>query len=1000
MHVASGDIHYVDAASTNATAPYTNWATAATVIQDAIDEAQEGDTVLVTNGVYATGGGDQGWSVSNRIAATTAITVQSVGGPGVTYIEGGGAQDVDPVRCAYLTGGATLSGFTLTNGHSRSVGYVWESASGGAYCSGSALVSNCVISGNSGQHGGGTYQGTIWNCLLSGNTAGHGGGGTYESSVFNSRIAGNSTAGTGGGMNGGSARNCMILGNRADYCGGAIGTIESCTICGNSADIRAGGVGFSSVGNSIVYYNLSGDEYDNWCEGQWSSCCTIPDPGGIGNVTSPPGVLSPANPFLVALSPCIDKGQTQSWMEASVDVDGETRVWGDHVDIGCDEFHPEGMTGLLSVAVLAEYTNAVVGTELYFDTQIGGRAEGYRWDFGDGTFCSNVCAVKHAYSAAGDYQVELAAWNAETSAVAAVTVCVVAEYAAYVSPYGSHVSPYTNWGIAATNLQVGVDSVTFLGGSVFVSNGVYDAGSRVVRGDLSNRVAVTRQMSVIGVSGPEQTFINGTGPNGSNAVRCVYLGEFARLTGFTLTNGATLDTDDERYDGNGGGAWCELTALVSNCVISGNSADCYGGGVYRGTLTDCILSGNSAEWGGGGAAACSLLGCALIDNTTPNMGGGGYEVYAEDCDILSNIASYAGGVCRSTTERCYIAQNAADSVGGGSAEGTSWNSLIVSNAARWGGGVATGYVFSCTVVGNSAEQGGGTWGCSTWNSIVYHNTATVEGNNYISHGNRRYTCTSPWSPGEGNITNEPGFVSAQDGDFRLAPSSGCIDAGMNRDWMQEGKDLEGNPRIINGTVDMGAYETPFAVDVRVWLQGPYDPGAHSMSAALDGTAIPSNAPYAADPCSVSVIPTQTTDWVLLELREGTNGPVVSACSGFVLADGQVASETSGTGVMVNVSSGSSCYLAVKHRNHTAAMSAEPIVFTNILMAYDFTTGPDRYYGGTNGCIELEPGVWGMIAGDADGDGKITRVDRAIASNQVGRSGYWCGDVDLSGDVDE
>ena len=51
----SAATHYVSLESTNPTPPYTNWATAATNIQDAVDAAATNDVVVVTNGVYPGG---------------------------------------------------------------------------------------------------------------------------------------------------------------------------------------------------------------------------------------------------------------------------------------------------------------------------------------------------------------------------------------------------------------------------------------------------------------------------------------------------------------------------------------------------------------------------------------------------------------------------------------------------------------------------------------------------------------------------------------------------------------------------------------------------------------------------------------------------------------------------------------------------------------------------------------------------------------------------------
>lgn len=112
---AAGVTRYVDVNNAAPIAPYTNWATAATVIQHAVDVALPGDEIFVTNGVYEAGGRVVGTNVLvNRVAVTKPVKLRSVNGPEFTVIRGhqvpGTTNGVGAIRCVYLANGAAPTG--------------------------------------------------------------------------------------------------------------------------------------------------------------------------------------------------------------------------------------------------------------------------------------------------------------------------------------------------------------------------------------------------------------------------------------------------------------------------------------------------------------------------------------------------------------------------------------------------------------------------------------------------------------------------------------------------------------------------------------------------------------------------------------------------------------------------------------------------------------------------------------------------------------------------
>src|SRR6266567_4708569 len=303
--------------------------------------------------------------------------------------------------------------------------------------------------------------------------------------------------------------------------------------------------------------------------------------------------------------------------------------------------------------------------------------------------------------------------------------------------------PYTNWTTAAASIQAAVDAAV-AGEEIVVTNGTYGP------------VGVDKPLNVRSVNGPQFTTIHGY------SGRCVYLANNATLSGFTLTGGHF----------EGGGVWCESTdAVVSNCVITGNRVSVvasvqnsfYGGGAYGGTLNNCTLSNNSisavSSGGrysnpgafGGGAYSCTLNNCTLQANSASVSRSG-------TPDLETRLSVRGGGAYGCLLNNCTLSANS-----------------VADHFTHWAsGGGALGALNNCVSFRNTGD-----FGCED--------------------------CGSPGSLVGNNWFGDPLFVDLATGNLRLQPNSPCINAG-NNSYVTNAADLDGNPRISGGTVDIGAYE--------------------------------------------------------------------------------------------------------------------------------------------------------------------------------------------------
>lgn len=920
--LASGKDIFVNAAATSGDNNGTDWANGFLKLQDALEAAQSGDTVLVAEGIYYP---DEGQSMTadshfhSFVLPKSSLLLGGYRSDGAvrnphsfpTILSGDIEQNdvnTDGNQIAEstndLAGRNTLhvlqtssdceiDGFIITAGEAT-----FDATEGGGLLAteDDVVVRHCHFQGNlcSGRGGAAMIDGTnteFIHCLFTGNRSNSRGGALASLSAATPAVT-----------------NCLFSGNLAER-GGAMNfnatsaTLTNCTISGNAGSINGGGIqaevnSLVTLRNTIIWNNhavglsalggsslnmLSGSSYA-------TTTCLIANEGGSDPLFVLPSdpALAPSSLGNLALmigSPAIDAG-TLEFNEQPFDIVGRQRIFAGSIDLGAHE----------------------VTTEIFVNaTATNGNNDGSSW--------------KDGY---------LHLQDALTEAVSGDFVNIAA---------GVY---YPDEGVGAIDNDR--ESTFEVQGGVEVRGG-YPAGGglrnlsqhvTILSGDLAQDDLNTDGNDLI----EDVTQI--VGHNAYSVVSAGFSSEAVTLSGLTITAGLANTVDNF----SGGGIRIRNNPLrLHDCWIVGNRAANSGAG----------LQFNSAS------RPLEVLRCQFLSNAaiataeiTSSSGAGlssiSNEVVLSDCLFEGN--STFGGVTSFATafsargsnsnsscliERTLVRSNTSNPLSGSAiANVQDFDSAILTGCSFLGNDTEQGsfsrvltlvqnpdtQVRDCIFAGNRAFATVYFFGTvSTVPNALSFQNCTMAGNEGVSffRPSNATPCSltlhncvidQPFADtagltlsrshsliagrpadGNGNLpdTTVPGFMNPLPassaptlaGDYRLLPTSALVDAGLNS-LTSSATDLSGLPRLVDGdgngtaTVDIGAHESqqsPPSPELEISAIA-YNPNNGQVTLTVESSRASS---FTAQ-CSVTLLPGQWGTAQTGSLTVGTNIVVISGTS--------------------------------------------------------------------------------------------------------------------------
>ena len=713
-----------------------------------------------------------------------------------------------------ITNNTVLDGFVIEMGNGNGSGS--NAYGGGIYNDGeestsecSPTIANCTFRNNSARFGGamcnnsrfgGRNRSTISNCTFAENSADFRAGAvmndaseTGESTAtFINCIFDNNSADAGGAVvndaEDGLCRPTFINGifsnNVSDF-GGAMANyggsgssgsncrpgINNCSFFRNSADVGGAVYNFTcraTFRNSIFWDNLKANSAD-------VSGADLEDIGGSPSVTycltqansiyaAGNNIVNGRDPLFVdavngdfrvlTCSPVINVGNNASIDGTDTDLLGQPRIVDNTVDFGALEFQ-----GIPYVGSGVVYVNQNVN---------GGDGSGSDWanatdNLQEALDIAQLCPdVAEIWVAQGSYSPTQDRTGATTFGREATFLI----YQDGIRIYGGFAGEETdlaerdieqNPTILEGNLGIGNDNsdnayhIVFLDGnsSPITSNTIID-GFRLQNG---NALGVQED------GGGAAIYLQGKeGRCSPTLANCVFTENNARVGGALFLNG------------EGG----EASPTITNCLFEENTADApgFGGAItFIGTfgkcdpvLTSCIFRNNDVAADGEalyfqseeGSLGARFLNCVFDRN------GGNHILYNSRLNTM--LPEFINCTFRGATDAVFYFFGFED------------NPMHISNSILWDNNLIT----------SSAN------GPSPGTLNIQYSLVGNDANNDYS--------------GNNNINTDPLFLNSSNGNFRLASCSPAIGAGDNASIAGVINDLDGQPRIVNNTVDLGAFE--------------------------------------------------------------------------------------------------------------------------------------------------------------------------------------------------